>query len=50
VEHRYEYEDLKEISLWWQERLRASVHELPSEWIDNIASKLQKVERDGHLR
>jgi putative proteasome-type protease len=48
VEHRYEYEDLKEISAWWQERLRSSVHELPSEWIDNIASKLQKVEKDGH--
>jgi putative proteasome-type protease len=48
VEHRYEHDDLQEISTWWQERLRKSVHELPSEWIDNIASKLKKVERDGH--
>lgn len=44
VEHRYEHADLREISAWWQERLRSSVNELPSEWIDNIASKLQKVE------
>jgi putative proteasome-type protease len=43
VEHRYEYEDFQEISTWWQEHLRASVHELPSEWIENVAAKLQKV-------
>lgn len=45
VEHRYEYEDLLDISAWWQDRLRASVHELPSEWIENIASKLEKVNK-----
>lgn len=43
VEHRYEQAELQEISTWWQERVRASVHELPSEWIDNVASKLQKI-------
>jgi putative proteasome-type protease len=43
VEHRYEYEDFQEISTWWQERLRSSVHELPSEWIENVASKLERV-------
>ena len=48
VEHRYEREDLLEISTWWQECLRSSVHELPSEWIDNIASKLMKIENDEH--
>ena len=55
VEHRYERDDLLEISTWWQDRLRSSVQELPSEWIDNIASKfqidniaskLQKAEKD----
>ena len=45
VEHRYEYEDFKEISTWWQERLRSSVLELPSEWIENVASKLERVNR-----
>lgn len=43
VEHRYEYEDFQEISTWWQEHLRASVQELPSEWIENVAAKLKKV-------
>ena len=43
VEHRYEYEDFQEISTWWQERLRTSVQELPSEWIENVASKLERV-------
>ena len=43
VQHRYEKADLADISSWWQEHLRSLVHELPSEWIDNIASKLTKV-------
>jgi putative proteasome-type protease len=43
VEHRYEYEDFQEISTWWQDRLRTSVQELPSEWIENVASKLERV-------
>lgn len=43
VEHRYEFEDFLEISNWWQERLRGSVEALPSEWIENVASKLERV-------
>ena len=43
VQHRYEKADLADISSWWQEHLRGLVHDLPSEWIDNIASKLTKV-------
>lgn len=43
VEHRYEYEDFQEISTWWQDRLRSSVKELPSEWIENVAAKLERV-------
>ncbi len=43
VQHRYEADDLRDISHWWQERLRQSVRELPSEWIDNIAAKLTTV-------
>ncbi len=30
--HRYEKQDLLEISNWWQERLRQSVIELPCQW------------------
>ncbi len=40
VEHRYGQEDLQEISNWWMERLRSSIFELPSEWIDRILAKL----------
>jgi putative proteasome-type protease len=40
VEHRYEKSDLLDISNWWQERLRKSVNELPSEWIEQAFSKL----------
>lgn len=45
VEHRFEEQDLEEISRWWQDRLRQSVHELPSEWVDNIAAQLTRVQR-----
>lgn len=43
VEHRYAYADFQEISTWWQEQLRTLVLELPSEWIENVASKLERV-------
>lgn len=45
VEHRFERSDLADISSWWQERLRESVQALPSEWVDNIASKLSIIEK-----
>jgi putative proteasome-type protease len=34
VEHRYHREDFSKISEWWQDRMRKSVQELPSEWIE----------------
>jgi putative proteasome-type protease len=40
IEHRYERDDLRHISNWWQERMRRAVHELPSDWIDSAFSKL----------
>ena len=40
VEHRYEREDLNQISRWWQERMRAAVDELPSKWVEAAFSKL----------
>jgi putative proteasome-type protease len=45
VEQRYEAGDLREISQWWQNLLRQGVNELPSEWVENIAAKLQRVQR-----
>ncbi|MGA3099828.1 MAG: peptidase [Bryobacteraceae bacterium] len=40
IEHRYERDDLRQISNWWQDRMRCSVQELPSEWVDSAFSKL----------
>ncbi|MGO9009052.1 MAG: peptidase [Bryobacteraceae bacterium] len=40
VEHRYEMDDLREISDWWQDRMRRSVQDLPSEWVEVAFSRL----------
>jgi putative proteasome-type protease len=42
VEHRYQKDDLREITNWWQERMRRSVQELPSGWIEAAFSKLTR--------
>src|SRR5215469_187672 len=42
VEHRYERDDLRPISNWWQERMRRSVQELPSNWVESAFSKLDR--------
>ena len=44
VEQRYDRDDLREISAWWQERMRAAVHDLPSEWIEAAFSRLTRTE------
>jgi putative proteasome-type protease len=44
VEQRYHADDLREISNWWQERMRRSVHDLPSGWIEEAFSKLTRDE------
>ena len=43
VEHRYEKEDLLEISMWWQENLRGAVRGLPSDWLEKAFAKLATV-------
>jgi len=40
VEHRFEMDDLREISDWWQDRMRRSVQDLPSEWVEAAFSRL----------
>ena len=40
IEHRYERDDMRQISNWWQERMRRAVNELPSEWVESAFSKL----------
>lgn len=45
VEHRYQREDFLEISEWWDERLRRSIQELPSEWMERVQSQLIPLDR-----
>jgi putative proteasome-type protease len=44
VEQRYEMDDLRQISTWWQERMRGAVHDLPSQWVEAAFSKLTRDE------
>ena len=44
VEQRYERDDLREISAWWQDRMRNSVQSLPSEWIEAAFHRLTRAE------
>ena len=42
VEHRFQKEDLAEISSWWQSRIYEAVEELPSTWIDRVLDSLPR--------
>lgn len=44
VQHRFEHRDLAELTEWWQERLRLSVQELPSQWIGDLMRELPRAE------
>jgi len=47
IEHRYDRDDLRHISQWWQKRMRNAVDELPSDWIEAAFSKLYAEEAKG---
>ena len=42
--HRFEKEDLLDISEGWQERLRTSVANLPSDWLDGFVAEINRGE------
>ena len=42
VEHRFQKDDLSEISPWWQPRVYESVEKLPSKWIDRLLNSLPR--------
>ena len=48
VEHRFDKEDLAEISTWWQENLRQAVQDLPSDWLEKTFARLKPI-ADGRL-
>ncbi len=40
IEHRFEKEELEEMLSWWQQRMRASVGELPSGWMSAVLTQI----------
>lgn len=48
VEQRYDREDVRAISEWWQERMRQSVQDLPSEWIEAAFPSCVSVATNEH--
>jgi putative proteasome-type protease len=40
VEHRFEKDDLQDMTTWWQERLRSSIRELPADPLDRLLDRL----------
>jgi putative proteasome-type protease len=48
IEHRYQRDDLRQISNWWQERMRCAVDELPSKWVESAFSKLGAAAEQSH--
>src|SRR5205085_952111 len=44
VEHRFQREDLSQISSWWQERMRCSVDDLPSKWVEAAFSRVSGIQ------
>ncbi len=47
VEHRFQKEDLAEISSWWQSTIYTSVEKLPSKWADRLLESLPKNTRSS---
>jgi putative proteasome-type protease len=44
IEHRFLEKDLRQLSNWWQERIRQAVQELPSDWLEDLFLKLDPPE------
>jgi putative proteasome-type protease len=42
IEHRFWRDDLLQLSTWWQDRIRRSIQELPSDWLEQAFSKLSE--------
>lgn len=40
LERRYNQADLNHVGVWWQEHLAELINELPSEWVDELMTKV----------
>lgn len=41
VEHRYERDDLRHVSDWWQERVRDAINQAPGDWVGEVFRKVK---------
>lgn len=48
LQHRFQKEDLAEISSWWQSRIYESVEKLPSKWADHLLESLPHATRSPY--
>ena len=49
IEHRFQKEELADISSWWQSRIHESVEKLPSKWIDRLIDLLPRDNRSDPI-
>jgi putative proteasome-type protease len=47
VEHRFQKEDLADISAWWQTRIYESVEKLPAKWVERLLESLPQLKRSS---
>jgi putative proteasome-type protease len=47
IEHRFQKEDLADISAWWQTRIFESVEKLPAKWVERLLESLPQLKRSS---
>jgi putative proteasome-type protease len=45
TEQRFDRDDMHRYSVWWQERIAQSVHEMPDDWVTTVFNKDQLAKR-----
>ncbi|MDE2027738.1 MAG: peptidase [Candidatus Omnitrophica bacterium] len=45
VQRRFEREDMNRYSVWWQERIAQSIHEMPDDWVDMVFEQTAQMGR-----
>jgi putative proteasome-type protease len=50
IQHRFEKQELAPVSAWWQDRLRASVGELPADCFNKLFAQFDGGERPSTIR
>jgi len=42
IEKRFDRDDMQRYSVWWQERIAQSVHDMPDDWVESVFNKPQE--------